>query len=165
MSGSTDRTIKIWDLNTGESSATYRHHQAGIRSLAIGADNRTIASLDFNGLLLIWDLDTGEIAATLTGSGCVMFSPNSKILATGGKGGTIQIWQQVCAEDSIATHTPLSGEWWEILGVNPDDAASQIKLVYLQLAKLYHPDLNSSTTALIYMQAINSAYQQFQQQI
>ena len=164
-SGSTDRTIKIWDLNTGESIATYRHHQAGIRSLAIGADNRTIASLDFNGLLLIWDLDTGEIKATLTGSGCVMFSPNSKILATGGKGGTVQIWRQVCAEDSIATHLPLSGEWWEILGVNPDDADSQIKLVYLQLAKLYHPDLNSSTTALICMQAINSAYQQFQQQI
>ncbi len=128
VSGSTDRTIKIWDLNTGESIATYRHHQAGIRSLAIGADNRTIASLDFNGLLLIWDLDTGEIKATLTGSGCVIFSPNSKTLATGGKGGKIQIWQQVCAEDSIATHTPLSGEWWEILGVNPDDAASQIKL-------------------------------------
>ena len=165
VSGSTDRNIKIWDLNTGESIATYRHHQAGIRSLAIGADNRTIASLDFNGLLLIWDLDTGEIKATLTGSGCVIFSPNSKTLATGGNGGTIQIWQQVCAEDSIATHLPLSGEWWEILGVNPDDAASQIKLVYLQLAKLYHPDLNSSTTALICMQAINSAYQQFQQQI
>ncbi len=165
VSGSTDRSIKIWDLNTGDSLATYRYHQAGIRSLAIGADNRTIASLDFNGLLLIWDLDTGEIKATLTGSGCVIFSPNSKTLATGGKGGKIQIWQQVCAEDSIATHIPLSGEWWEILGVNPDDAASQIKLVYLQLAKLYHPDLNSSTTALICMQAINSAYQQFQQQI
>ena len=163
-SGSTDRNIKIWDLHTGESIATYRYHQAGISSLAIGADNRTIASLDFDGSLLIWDLCTGEVIATLTGSGCVIFSPNGKTLATGGTGGTIQIWQQVYVEDSIFTQIPLAGEWWEVLGVSPDDSASQIKLVYLQLAKLYHPDVNPSTTALIYMQAINSAYQQFQQQ-
>lgn len=163
-SGSTDRTIKIWNLNTGDEITTHRHHQAGIRSLAISADNQTIASLDFDGLLTIWNLHTGEIQATLTGNSCVIFSPNGKTLAVGGKGGIIQIWQQVCAEDSIATHIPLSGEWWEILGVNPHDSASQIKLVYLQLAKLYHPDLNSSTTALTYMQDINLAYQQFQQQ-
>jgi WD40 repeat protein len=163
-SGSTDRTIKIWNLNTGDEITTHRHHQAGIRSLAISTDNRTIASLDCDGLLRIWDLHKGEIQATLTGTGCVIFSPNGKTLAVGGKGGTIQIWHQIFAEDSISKNIILSGEWWEILGVNPDDTASQIKLVYLQLAKLYHPDLNSSTTALTYMQAINLAYQQFQQQ-
>jgi WD40 repeat protein len=130
--------------------------------LTISADDRTSASLDFDGLITIWDLHTGEIQTILTGNGCVIFSPNGRTLAVGGKGSIIQIWQQVYAKDSIETHIPLAGEWWEILGVNHDDSASQIKLVYLQLAKLYHPDLNSSTTALTYMQAINLAYEQFQ---
>jgi WD40 repeat protein len=162
-SGSNDCTVRIWDILTGITIATHRHHQVGIVSLAISADDRTIASLDRNGLLLIWDLKNGEIRSTLTGNNCIKFSPDGKTLAVG-KGTRINIWQQQNDADALSTDVLLSGTWWGILGVNPTDSASQIKSVYLQLVKRYHPDLNSSPMALISIQAINSAYRQFQNQ-
>ncbi|MCC5665696.1 J domain-containing protein [Nostoc sp. CHAB 5784] len=38
----------------------------------------------------------------------------------------------------------LSGEWWEVLGVNQGDRPNVVKLAYRRLARLYHPDVNSS---------------------
>jgi WD40 repeat protein len=163
VSGCADQTIKVWSLKTGELIATYDYHQVGIISLAIGADNETIASLDRDGNLLIWNLSSGKINANLTGKNCVSFSPNGKILAIGGQGKEIELWQQASTENAIKMPLILTGDWWEILNVDNETPVSQVKAAYLQLARKYHPDLNSSATAKIQMQAINLAYQQFQE--
>jgi WD40 repeat protein len=115
-SGSNDCTVRIWDIRTGITIATHRHHQVGIVSLAISADDRTIASLDRNGLLLIWDLKNGEIRSRLTGNNCIKFSPDGKTLAVG-KGTKIDIWRQLNNGDVLSIDVPLSGAWWENLGV------------------------------------------------
>jgi WD40 repeat protein len=119
-SGSNDCTVRIWDIFAGITIATHRHHQVGIVSLAISTDDRTIASLDRNGLLLIWDLKSGEILSRLTGKNCIKFSPDGKKLAVA-KGAKIDIWQQKNDRNSLSTHLPLPGEWWENLGVNITD--------------------------------------------
>ncbi|MBE8985704.1 DnaJ domain-containing protein [Nostoc sp. LEGE 12450] len=40
----------------------------------------------------------------------------------------------------------LSGEWWEILGVDQSDNANFVKLAYRRLARQYHSDVNSSAS-------------------
>ena len=79
-------------------------------------------------------------------------------MISGGQSETIKIWRQVNNDDN----SPLTGEWWEILGVEPKTHPKQVKLAYLRLARLYHPDINSSVSAKTAMQAINQAYQKFQ---
>jgi DnaJ-class molecular chaperone len=59
---------------------------------------------------------------------------------------------------------PLSGKWWEILGVEANAHPTIVKESYRRLARLYHPDINSSQNAQTYMQAINRAYLDFQEQ-
>lgn len=59
----------------------------------------------------------------------------------------------------------LSGEWWEVLGVNKDAHPNDIKRAYRRLVRQYHPDVNRSISAKATMQSLNGAYQQFRQQI
>jgi DnaJ-domain-containing protein 1 len=92
----------------------------------------------------------------------VVFSKNGKTLISGGKYGTIKIWHQRQDWDNNTENHIPSGKWWEILGVEITASKSQVKQAYLELAKQYHPDLNTSDAAKIYMQKINQAYQEFQ---
>ncbi|WP_339327924.1 J domain-containing protein [Anabaena lutea] len=52
-----------------------------------------------------------------------------------------------------------------MLGVEPKTHPKEVKLAYLRLARLYHPDINSLPSAKTAMQAVNQAYQKFQQQL
>lgn len=47
---------------------------------------------------------------------------------------------------------------YSVLGVSPDSTDEQIKKAYRELAKKYHPDVNSSAGASEKMQEINEAY-------
>jgi WD40 repeat protein len=67
-----------------------------IYSVAASSDGRFVAaSLKPTGLTCIWYADTGKIAKVVNHGGgamMIMFSPNSKVLATMG-GGAIKIWK------------------------------------------------------------------------
>jgi WD40 repeat protein len=133
-------------------------HSTGILSVAIHPSGEFLASSDKDGVIKLWKLSSGELLATLAGFSPLAFSADGKILVSGGNNGTIQIWQQVQTVEDL----PLVGEWWEILGVEPHTPAKQVKLAYLKLARLYHPDVNTSASAKAAMQAINQPYQNFQ---
>ncbi|MCC5611265.1 DnaJ domain-containing protein [Nostoc sp. CHAB 5834] len=51
------------------------------------------------------------------------------------------------------------------MSVNQSDRPKDVKLAYLRLARLYHPDVNSSAIAKASMQAINQAYKEFQERV
>ncbi|MDJ0716942.1 MAG: DnaJ domain-containing protein [Prochloraceae cyanobacterium] len=57
---------------------------------------------------------------------------------------------------------PLTGKWWEILGVKRNATESEVKLAYKRLSRLYHPDVNLRRDALVRMKALNGAYEIYQ---
>ena len=59
VSGSNDRTVKLWDMQTGGIVRTFGH-TAGVLSVSISPDFTTIASGSNNGLICLWDSQTGE---------------------------------------------------------------------------------------------------------
>ncbi|KAL7934345.1 putative WD-repeat protein [Trichoderma chlorosporum] len=86
-SGSSDRTIRIWDVATGSCVQMLKdtvHNQ----SVAFSSDSNLLASASEqrDGTINIWDITTGSLAQTLTGHGDtvhkVAFSPNSKVLVS-----------------------------------------------------------------------------------
>lgn len=158
ISGSSDKTIKVWNLDTGELHRTFTKHSTEVLAIAIHPDGKTIASSSKDGIIKLWNLQTGEILEPLSGFSPLVFSGDGKILVSGGKGRSIKIWQQLKNREDVT----LTGEWWEILGVDENAAAEDVKIAYRKLARLYHPDINNTDTAKAAMQAINQAYQHFQ---
>ena len=53
---------------------------------------------------------------------------------------------------------PVTGEWWEVLGVSSHASADEVKAAYRRLARLYHPDHNKRLDAHQRFGAIAEAY-------
>jgi len=67
LSGSYDNTLRLWDLETGESVRTLEGHTDLVRAVAVLADGRRAVSGSRDKTLRLWDLETGERLRTLEG--------------------------------------------------------------------------------------------------
>lgn len=160
VSGSTDKTIKLWNLETGKLIKTLTEHSVAIFSLAVHPDGEVLASASIDGKVNLWNLETGELLQTLRGYPPVVFSPDGKRFVSGDDTGILKIWQQRDVETELNLDDVLT-EWWEVLGVHQQATAKEVKQVYYQLARIYHPDYNNNKRAIAKMQQINRAYEQF----
>jgi WD40 repeat protein len=96
VTGSGDKTIKIWNLSTGELKNTLIGHTDAVFSLAMTPDGQTLVSGSGDKTIKIWNLSTGRIKSTLTGHTDVVIScaisKDGKTLVTGSGDKTIKIW-------------------------------------------------------------------------
>ncbi|MEG4861575.1 WD40 repeat domain-containing protein [Microcoleus sp. K1-B6] len=87
VSGSRDKTIKIWQLSTGRELRTLTGHSNGVCSLAISPDGQTLVSGSDDKTIKIWQLSTGQELRTLTGHygsvNSVAISPDGQTLVSG----------------------------------------------------------------------------------
>ena len=60
VSGSSDRTIKLWDVQTGGVVKTFHGHTAQICSVSISGDSTTIASGSADRTVHLWDIQKEE---------------------------------------------------------------------------------------------------------
>ena len=67
ISGSNDRTLKVWDLETNTVIATLTGHTRGVNCCAVFAEGRRAISGSYDRTLKVWDLETNTVIATLTG--------------------------------------------------------------------------------------------------
>ena len=65
VSGSTDKTLKVWDLNTGKCRSTLIGHADSVWGVAVTPDGGTIVSSSEDKTLKVWDLNTGKCCSTL----------------------------------------------------------------------------------------------------
>ena len=54
VSGSDDKTIKIWDKQTGKLKQTLTKHTSGVYALAISPDGKTLVSGSVDTTIQIW---------------------------------------------------------------------------------------------------------------
>lgn len=96
VSGSWDKTIKIWDFQTGQEIKTLHGHSHRIWSVAVTPNNKQIVSGSQDNNIKIWDLKTAAELLTLTGhSDCVSsvaVTPDGSKVVSGSWDQTIKIW-------------------------------------------------------------------------
>jgi WD40 repeat protein len=100
VSGSSDGTIKIWDLKTLTCTATLEGHDDDVTSLAI-SDGRLISGF-FSKMIKIWDLKTLTCTATIEGHSShrvTSLAISDGRLISGSWKNTIKIWD-------LNTHPP-----------------------------------------------------------
>ena len=86
-SGSWDRTVRIWDVASGQERATLARHTSWVTALAVAPDGSWLASGSRDETVRIWDAASGQERATLKGHtgqvAAVAVAPDGSWLATG----------------------------------------------------------------------------------
>ena len=122
VSGSSDYTIKIWELSTGQLLRTLTGHSEPVWSVAISPDGQTLVSGSWDGTIKIWQLSTGKLLHTLTGHSTlvlsVAISPDGQTLVSGSHENTIKIWQ-LSTGQLLRTLTGHSEAVWSV-AISPD---------------------------------------------
>jgi WD40 repeat protein/tRNA A-37 threonylcarbamoyl transferase component Bud32 len=144
-SASFDRTIKFWNLATGELLQTVNAHLDAVRAIAYSPDGKNLASGSGDKTIRIWDLQTQTLVRTLSGhSGpiwSIAISPDGQTLASGSYDGTIKLWNLQTGE-LRQTLTEHYDSIWSV-AISPDGKTlascsydGKIKLWNLQDGKL-----------------------------
>jgi WD40 repeat protein/3',5'-cyclic AMP phosphodiesterase CpdA len=92
--GSQDRTVRLWDLESRSQDHALEGHRGDIRSLAFSPDGQTLASASADRTLRIWPAK--GMPLTLSGHRDVVthvaFGPEGKRLASASFDGTVRLW-------------------------------------------------------------------------
>jgi WD40 repeat protein len=94
VSGSWDKTIKLWDVQTGGVIKTFHGHTDLIRSISISFNYTTIASGSDDRTIRLWDIQTGECCCVikLGHQVNVSFHPTNPQHLISISGGIVQQW-------------------------------------------------------------------------
>lgn len=105
-STSWDKTIKIWDAQTGAGINTLVGHQDFVESASFSPDSKQIVSASGDRTVRIWDVETGEEIKTLEGHSeyvtDVAYSPDGNSIASASWDKTVRIWE---ADNVVETFT------------------------------------------------------------
>ncbi|TWH43478.1 AAA-like domain-containing protein [Dulcicalothrix desertica] len=95
-SASKDKTIKLWNVTTGQQISSLTGHKNEVNSVAFSPDGKTLASASSDKTIKLWNVNTGQQISSLTGHKnyvtSVAFSPDGKTLASASADKTIKLW-------------------------------------------------------------------------
>ncbi|KAG0266056.1 hypothetical protein DFQ27_000187 [Actinomortierella ambigua] len=97
-SASFDKSVKIWNAQTGEFISSLRGHVAEVYQVVWSSDSRMILSASKDSTIKLWDLKTKKMKMELPGHADEVFtvdwSPAGDKAASGSKDKTLKIWRQ-----------------------------------------------------------------------
>ena len=96
MSGSRDRTIKLWNPHRGALVTTFRGHSGDVRALAIAADNSKFMSGGDDRHINLWDVATANTIRRFHGHDAavndVLFAAEEALVVSGSYDSTVAFW-------------------------------------------------------------------------
>jgi WD40 repeat protein len=96
VSASSDSTLKVWDLATGQAVRTLEGHHDWVKGVAVTPDGRFAVSASGDNTLKVWDLATGQAARTLEGHSNrvkgVAVTPDGRFAVSASSDNTLKVW-------------------------------------------------------------------------
>jgi WD40 repeat protein len=96
LSGSADRTLKLWETATGHPLHTFEADMSGVTSVCLGSDGRLALSGCRDTTLKLWEIATGDCLRTcredLDVVTSVALSVDGRLAVSGSTDGTVHLW-------------------------------------------------------------------------
>ncbi|MBN3939275.1 MAG: hypothetical protein HWQ40_04810, partial [Nostoc sp. NMS9] len=103
ISASSDKTLKLWNLETGEDERTFKGHRHRVTAVALTPDGKKVISASDDNTLKLWNLETGEDEQTFKGHSswvrAVAFTPDGKKVISASSDNTLKLWNLETGED------------------------------------------------------------------
>jgi len=125
-SGSFDKTVKVWDAESGAELMTFRGHENQVGPVSFSPDGKKIVSGSMDSTVRVWDLATGEELMCLRGhegGTGARFSPDGEqIVSFGEDDTTIKVWDAATGSQAMS----LSGHDMAVCSVGFSPSGTQI---------------------------------------
>jgi len=98
VSGSDDRTVKVWEAESGRLLRSLEGHKLSVNAVAVSPDGRTIVSGSDDRTIRAWDLASGESRMLFWNDAAIFslaLSGDGQLLACGDKSGRVWIFDVV----------------------------------------------------------------------
>jgi WD40 repeat protein len=96
VSGSFDKTIKLWQVDIGKLAHTFTDSLKGVFALAVSPDGKLLASGSWDETIALWNLESGTCIKKLTqhqsSVRSLAISPDGNTLVSGSFDRTIVLW-------------------------------------------------------------------------
>ncbi|HEY9635274.1 MAG TPA: serine/threonine-protein kinase [Coleofasciculaceae cyanobacterium] len=109
-SGSDDKSIRLWNLDTGQAISTLIGHSQSVQSVAFNPDGTILATGSDDQTVKLWNLNDHQEICTFFGHSqavkSVAFNPQGNLLASGSWDKTIKLWnvQTGIQESTLVGH-------------------------------------------------------------
>jgi WD40 repeat protein len=96
LSASKDKSIKIWDVETGQELQTLKGHYQAVNHVILTPDAKHLISASDDNTIKIWHLETAKLIRTLTGHwkavNAIAISPDQRYVVSASDDNTLKIW-------------------------------------------------------------------------
>ena len=96
VSGSGDKTLRVWDLESGQCLRTLEGHSDSVESVSVTPDGRRAVSGSGDTTLRVWDLESGQCLRTLEGHSdwvwSVSVTPDGRRAVSGSGDTMLRVW-------------------------------------------------------------------------
>ncbi len=96
VSASRDRTLRVWDLGSGQTVRTFEGHTKAVTTVAVTPNGRWAVSGSRDQTLRVWDLESGQMVRTLEGHtervAAVAITPDGRYAVSASHDRTLRVW-------------------------------------------------------------------------
>lgn len=140
ISGSKDKTIRIWETASGNHVRTLNGHTSEIKQIDVSDDGLQVVTGSFDETIRVWDFATGTQTHMFKKDGAgrvfsVDFAPGTnRYIAAGTSNGDVQVWDMLFATDitvkelEVKTHV-FPNPCTDVLNIN---GSSKIEKLIIQ---------------------------------
>ena len=97
LSGSDDKTVRVWEVESGRCLRVLEGHGAGVSSVAWSCDGRRALSGSDDNTLRVWEIEGGRCLRVLEGHSdrvwSVAWSADSRCALSGSEDKTLRVWE------------------------------------------------------------------------